>query len=158
MQDAGAAALARFQSFLDENPELGMVWSADAGDTLIREMKRRFAATKRGREVKPLTTFATWCASQPDQSNLLPEDHAVHRWASSVGLPEYYVWLAWCWFREQYGKRGPNAGKKYRDWLATFDDSVRRRYGKLWYLGPGNEFRLTTEGQLMARRFPEDER
>ena len=49
-----AAALAKFEAFLDENPDIGTAWAQDAGDTLIRAMKARYAATKRGREVQPL--------------------------------------------------------------------------------------------------------
>lgn len=156
--DAGAEALAKLQAFLDATPELGLVWAQDAGDTVVRELKRRFAATKRGRETQPLRTFSAWCAAQPDPDNLLPEDHAVFRWAASVGLPDYFVFLAWCWFREQYGARGTGKAKRYRDWLATFDDSVRRRYGKLWYVGPDGQFKLTTEGQILARQFPDEGR
>lgn len=152
------AALQTFGAFLDEHPEIGTAWAMDAGDTLIREMKKRYARTKRGRETQPLRTFSAWCEAQPDKDNLLPEDHPVFRWADSVGLPDYFVFLAWCWFREHYGKGGSNSQKKYRDWLATFDDSVRRRYGKLWYVGPDGQFKLTTEGQIMARQYPEDER
>lgn len=157
-EPAAADALAKFEAFLDATPELGVVWAQDKGDTLACVMKRRFAATKRGRETQPLRTFAAWCAAQPDQSNLLPADHAVFRWAESIELPEYFVWLAWCWFREYYGQKGANSNKKYRDWLATFDDSVRRRYGKLWCVGPDGKFKLTTEGQIMARQFPDEDR
>lgn len=96
--EAGAAAFAKFQAFLDETPELGQVWAQDAGDTLIRAMKKRFAATKRGREQQPLRTFSKWVEAQPNPLDVLPDDHAVFRWADSVGLPEYYVFLGWCWF------------------------------------------------------------
>lgn len=156
-EPAAAEALAKFEAFLDQNKDLGIVWAQDAGDTLIRAMKKRFAATKRGRDAQPLRTFSAWCAAQPDQSNLLPEDHPVFRWADSVGLPDYFVFLAWCWLREQYGPRGPGAKKLYRDWLAVFDDSVRRRYGKLWCVGPDGQFKLTTEGLIMSRRYPDDQ-
>lgn len=159
MQDAGAAALVKFQTFLDETPELGVVWAADAGDTLIREMKRRFAATKRGREVKPQTTFAAWCASQPDPANLLPGDHPVNRWADSVGLPEYFVYLGWMWFVREYGPRGPGAAKRQRDWLQHFDNSVRKRWGRLWYAAPGGEgFRLSADGEILSRQYPDEAR
>ena len=154
--DAGAEALAKLQAFLDATPELGLVWAQDAGDTVVRELKRRFAATKRGRETQPLRTFAAWCAAQPDPDNLLPEDHAVFRWASSMGLPEYYLFLAWKWFLRKY-TQGNGKTKKYRDWLAVFDESVRERYGRLWYLD-GDTYKLTADGQILARQFPDDER
>lgn len=96
--EAGVEAFAKLQRFLDETPELGQVWAQDAGDTVMRELKRRFAATKRGRETQPLRSFGAWCAAQPDPANLLPEDHPVFRWAASVGLSEYMVYLGWCWF------------------------------------------------------------
>ena len=31
-----AAALAKFEAFLDENPDIGTAWAQDAGDTLVR--------------------------------------------------------------------------------------------------------------------------
>jgi hypothetical protein len=156
-QIAADVALVKFRAFLDQNPEIGLAWVQDRGDTLMREMRSRYAATKRGREQQPLRTFSAWCAAQPDQDNLLPEDHAVFRWADSVGLPEYYVFLAWCWFRRAYGPEGRSSAKKYRDWLAVFDDSVRNRWANLWY-PHGNGFRLSADGEILAREFPESER
>ena len=156
-EPAAAEALAKFEAFLDATPELGVVWAQDAGDTLLRAMKKRFAATKRGRETQPLRTFAAWCAAQPDPSNLLPEDHPVFRWAESVGLPEYYVFLGWCWFRREYGAGGRGRDKKYRDWLAVFDDSIRKRWGRLWY-PHGDGFKLSADGEILAREYPNEER
>lgn len=153
-----AAALAKFEAFLDATPEIGTAWAQDRGDTLIRAMKARYAATKRGREVQPLRTFAAWCAAQPDPDKLIPEEHAVFRWADTEGLPEYFLYLAWVWFKATYTK-GSSKGKKYRDWPAVFYDSVTRRYAKLWFFdGSTNTFKLTTEGQLLARRFPDEDR
>ena len=156
-----AAALAKFEAFLDAAPEIGTAWAQDRGDTLIRAMKARYAATKRGREVQPLRTFAAWLESQPDQSAVLPEDHAVFRWADSVGLPEYFVYLAWCWFKREYGKAGAGARKTQRDWLAHFDNSVRKRWGRLWYLSNGmggQPFQLTADGMILAKQFPDEDR
>lgn len=153
---AAAEALASFTAFLDATPAIGFLWAQDRGDTLVRAMKARYAATKRGREVQPLRTFSSWCAAQPDRANLLPNDHPVNRWAASVGLSDYFIDLAWHWFCQQYGAGGRNASNKYRDWLATFDDSVRRRYGKLWYVGADGKFNLTTEGLILAKQFPDE--
>lgn len=156
-----AAALAKFEAFLDATPEIGTAWAQDRGDTLIRAMKARYAATKRGREVQPLRTFAAWCAAQPDQSNLLPEDHPVFRWAASVALPEYFVYLGWMWFVREYGANGSGKAKKQRDWLQHFDGSVRKRWGRLWYLSNGmggQPFQLTADGMILAKQFPDGDR
>lgn len=156
-----ATALAKFEKYLDENPDIGTAWAQDAGDTLVRAMKKRFAATKRGREAQPLRTFAAWCAAQPDQSNLLPEDHPVFRWAASVALPEYFVFLGWMWFVREYGPNGSGKAKKQRDWLQHFDGSVRKRWGKLWYLSNGmggQPFQLTADGMILAKQFPDEDR
>lgn len=150
-------AFAQFQQFLDATPALGQVWAQDAGDTMIRTLKARYAATKRGRETQPLRTFAAWCAAQPDQSNLLPEEHPVFRWAASVSLPEYFVFLAWQWFVREYGKGGQGSRKTQRDWLAHFDNSVRKRWGKLWYFGD-NGFKLSADGVILAKQFPDEDR
>lgn len=156
-----AAALAKFEKYLDENPDIGTVWAQDRGDTLIRAMKARYAATKRGREVQPLRTFAAWCAAQPDPANLLPEDHPVFRWAASVELPEYFLFLAWQWFVREYGKGGSGARKTQRDWLAHYDNSVRKRWGRLWYPSNGmggQAFQLTADGMILAKQFPDEDR
>lgn len=150
-----AAALAKFEAFLDQNPDIGTAWAQDAGDTLIRAMKKRFAATKRGREQQPLRTFAKWVEVQPNPLDVLPEDHAVFRWADSVGLPEYYVFLGWCWFRREYGPNGRGRDKKYRDWLSVFDDSIRKRWGRLWY-PHGDGFKLSADGEILSREFPDE--
>lgn len=152
-----AAALAKFEAFLDENPDIGTAWAQDAGDTMIRAMKKRFSATKRGREQQPLRTFAKWVEAQPNPLDVLPEDHAVFRWADSVGLPEYYVFLGWCWFRREYGPKGRGRDKKYRDWLAVFDDSIRKRWGRLWILH-GDGFKLSADGEILSREFPDEAR
>ncbi len=156
-EPAAAEALAKFEAFLDENPDIGTAWAQDAGDTLVRAMKKRFAAKKRGRETQPLCTFAAWCAAQPDQSNLLPWSHPVHRWAESIGLPEYFIYLGWKWFLREYGKGGQGAQKTQRDWLAHFDNSVRKRWGKLWW-PDGNGFKLSADGMILAKQFPDEDR
>lgn len=156
-EPAAAEALAKFEAFLDENPDIGTAWAQDAGDMLIRAMKKRFAAPKRGREQQPLRTFAKWVEVQPNPLDVLPEDHAVFRWADSVGLPEYYVFLGWCWFRREYGPNGRGRDKKYRDWLAVFDDSIRKRWGRLWY-AHGDGFKLSADGEILSREFPDEAR
>lgn len=152
-----AAALAKFEAFLDENPDIGTAWAQDAGDTLIRAMKKRFAATKRGREQQPLRTFAKWVEVQPNPLDVLPEDHAVFRWADSVGLPEYYVFLGWCWFRRKYGPGGASENDKYRDWLRHFKTTVQERWGRLWY-PHGDGFKLSADGEILSREFPDEAR
>jgi len=156
-EPAAAEALAKFEAFLDENPDIGTAWAQDRGDTLIRAMKARYAATKRGREVQPLRTFAAWCAAQPDPANLLPESHPVNRWAEAVGLPDYFVDLAWFWFCRKYGKGGSSAKKTYRNWLAVFDESVRERWAKLWWID-GQTFKLSADGLILAKQFPDEDR
>ena len=156
-EPAAAEALAKFEAFLDENPDIGTAWAQDAGDTLVRAMKKRFAATKRGREAQPLRTLAKWIEAQPNPAQVLPEDHAVFRWADSVGLPEYFVYLGWKWFVREYGPRGSGKDKKQRDWLAHFDNSVRKRWGKLWW-PDGNGFKLSADGMILAKQFPDEDR
>lgn len=151
------AALRTFREFLDAHPEMGLAWAQDRGDTLMREMRSRYAATKRGRGQQPLRTFSKWVEAQPNPLDVLPEDHAVFRWADSVGLPEYYVFLGWCWFRREYGTGGRGRDKKYRDWLAVFDDSIRKRWGRLWY-AHGDGFKLSADGEILSREFPDEAR
>lgn len=43
-EPAAAEALANFEAFLDATPELGVVLAQDKGDTLLRAMKKHFAA------------------------------------------------------------------------------------------------------------------
>ncbi len=156
-EPAAAEALAKFEAFLDENPDIGTAWAQDAGDTLVRAMKKRFAATKRGREAQPLRTFAAWCAAQPDQNDLIPKGHPVFVWADSVGMDDYFVYLAWCWFKQQFGKGGVRSQTKKIDWLKHFDNSVRSRWAKLWWLD-GQTFKLSADGLILAKQFPDEAR
>jgi len=152
-----AAALAKFEAFLDQNPDIGTAWAQDRGDTLIRAMKARYAATKRGREVQPLRTFAKWIEAQPDPSNLIPKNHPVFAWADSVGMDDYFVYLAWCWFKHQFGQGGPRSRTTKKDWLAHFDNSVRNRWAKLWWVD-GETFKLSADGLILAKQFPDEDR
>lgn len=155
-QDA-EAALRTFREFLDAHPEMGLAWAQDRGDTLMREMRSRYAATKRGRGQQPLRTFAKWVEAQPNPLDVLPDDHAVFRWADSVGLPEYYVYLGWCWFRRKYGPGGASENDKYSDWLRHFRTTVQGRWGRLWY-PHGDGFKLSADGEILAREYPNEER
>lgn len=152
---AAEAALRAFCEYLDAHPEIGLAWAMDKGDTLACEMKARFAPTARGRKTKPLRTFTVWADAQPDQDSLLPFDHPVFRWAETVGLPRYFVLLGWRWFEREF-TTGKGKDKKQRDWLQHFDNSVRKRWGRLWYLD-GNQFRLTADGQILAIEYPNED-
>lgn len=62
-EPAAAEALANFEAFLDATPELGVVLAQDKGDTLLRAMKKRFAATKRIRTRQCFAATAYHCTA-----------------------------------------------------------------------------------------------
>jgi hypothetical protein len=79
------------------------------------------------------------------KAKLIPEDHAVVKYAEQVGIPPEFLHLAWQKFKTRYTS-GDNAQKKYIDWPAVFDNAVRDNWMKVWFIEAGI-YKLTTVGQ-----------
>lgn len=79
------------------------------------------------------------------KEKLIPEDHAVLRYAQQVGIPNDFLHLAWDKFKSRYTS-GDSAQKKYIDWPAVFDNAVRDNWMKVWFIEAGI-YKLTTVGQ-----------
>jgi hypothetical protein len=83
----------------------------------------------------------------------IPPDDAVFAYADEVGIPHDFLRLAWLEFRHQHTQ--PNA-KRYKDWRAHFRNSVRKNWGRLWWIDPAsNTYQLTTVGQQAQRAHTE---
>lgn len=79
------------------------------------------------------------------KEKLIPESHAVLKYAEQAGIPENFLHLAWQKFKARYTS-GDSAQKKYIDWPAVFDNAVRDNWMKVWFI-EGGIYKLTTAGQ-----------
>lgn len=74
----------------------------------------------------------------------IPEDDAVFVYAEDTGIPQDFLRLQWCEFKDRYTL--PNA-KRYKAWPIVFGKSVRGNWFRLWYLDGNGKYTLTTQGQ-----------
>lgn len=111
------------------------------------------AADKPKRERKPAVTLQTWLETvQANGEQAIPADDPIFADAEKIGLPVDYLRICWMEFRDRY-RDGDRKAKRYADWRATFRNTVRDNWFKLWAINADGECFLTTQGTLAMRRF-----
>lgn len=112
---------------------------AEARTTLSADGKKR---------KHPLITFDTFVERKKAAGEkLIAEDDPIFAWTERAGIPDEWLHLAWI----EFGHRYRGNAKRYADWPATFRNSIRSNWYRLWRLSDSGQYLLTTEGE-MARR------
>lgn len=100
-----------------------------------------------GRKKSEQTTLATYLATCREAGvKPLPKDHAIRRWAEDAGIGEEMLQVAWVSFRERYTEETQYLAKRYKDWPATFANSVKDRWFSLWFTNDVGEVQWTSTG------------
>jgi hypothetical protein len=73
----------------------------------------------------------------------IPADDPVYAYADRVGISTEILALHWAEFKLRRGE----STKRQADWRATFRNSVRDNWYRIWYIGPGQPAHLTTTGR-----------
>jgi hypothetical protein len=117
---------------------------------LAREEKKREELTTgpasrraglKGKSAVAFKAYVEQCKAEGVKP--VPEDDAVFQYAADAGIPDEFLRLQWCEFRDRY--QLPDA-KRYRDWRSVFRKSVRGNWFRLWYAAEDG-YQLTTQGQ-----------
>lgn len=101
-------------------------------------------ATKPKREDCTLATFLATCRSQKVKP--VPDDHAIRTWATDAGITDEMLQIAWVAFKERYTEDPQYRGKKYKDWAATFANSVKDSWFGLWFVSEENGVQWSSKG------------
>lgn len=96
------------------------------------------------REEITLATYLANCKEQ--QVKAVPDDHAIRAWAADAGITDEMLQIAWVAFRERYAEDPQYRGKKYKDWPATFANSVKDSWFGLWHVSPENGVQWSSKG------------
>lgn len=107
---------------------------------------------KRSGGAVELKTFLDTCKTNGKKP--IPEDDPVFEYSESVGIPGEWLHLCWREFIERYRDKP----KRYKDWRQVFRNAVRANWFRLWYVNPGGEMTLTTQGVLAQKRHDETRR
>ena len=100
-----------------------------------------------GRKKSEQTTLATYLSTCREAGvKPLPKDHAIRRWAEDAGIGEEMLQVAWVSFRERYTEETQYLAKRYKDWPATFANSVKDRWFSLWFTNDVGEVQWTSTG------------
>ena len=84
----------------------------------------------------------------------LPGKSSIFEWASTVGIPESYIYIAWYGFCEQFYD---DDEKFYSRWLMAFGKYVKNDYLQYWRVNyETKEYYLTTAG-LAAQKIMESQ-
>jgi hypothetical protein len=99
------------------------------------------------RTARELITLATYLANCREQHvKAVPDDHAIRAWAADAGITEEMLQIAWVAFKERYTEDPQYRGKKYKDWAATFANSVKDSWFGLWHVSPENGVQWSSKG------------
>jgi hypothetical protein len=102
------------------------------------------ARTKR--EKKHETTLAERQAvCEAEGVPVIPSDGAALRYATSAGIPDDFIALAWGAFVTKYTEDQPS--KRYADWTQVFANAIKGNWLKLWRFDEKSaQYVLTTVG------------
>lgn len=101
-------------------------------------------APKGGRAAISFQTFMDECRASGQ--NAIIGYEPVWKYAEKVGLPSQFIELCWLEFKRRYRAGGSKAGKRYKDWRATFRNCVEDNWFGLWAARGEKEYVLTTAG------------
>lgn len=83
----------------------------------------------------------------------LPTDDPTRKYAEKVGITDEMLRLAFLKFQDRHA----DGKKRYTDWRATFRNSVKERWFKLWYHDQGTgQIHLTNDGLIAMQQFRGD--
>lgn len=101
-------------------------------------------AKRTARELITLATYLANCREQ--QVKAVPDDHAIRAWAADASITDEMLQIAWVAFKERYTEDPQYRGKKYKDWAATFANSVKDSWFGLWHVSPENGVQWSSKG------------
>lgn len=87
-----------------------------------------------------LPTFLANCKTEGCKP--IPANSPVIAYAKSAGIPDDFLRLQWCEFKDRYA----DGSKRYKDWRAVFGKSVRGNWFRLWFAEADGTYKLTTTG------------
>jgi len=107
--------------------------------------------TKKARPTIALATFLENCRSSGEQP--IPDGDPVFDYAAKVGIPTDILLLHWQEFKARYCEVG---AKEQKDWRASYRNSVRGNWYKLWRMANDGACALTTVGEQARRAHAKD--
>jgi len=97
---------------------------------------------------KTLTTYLAECKAQGVKP--IPDGHPIRKYMTDAGICDDMAQIAWLRFREEH-TTGTRQNVLYKDWPATFANSVKSRWYKLWFIQGKEPAQWTSDG-LQAKR------
>ena len=120
----------------------------DKEEKETREASRSSSKAKKEDRTNTLKTFLDGCKANGVKP--IPDDHPIRQYMADSGISEEMAQIAWLRFREEHTV-GARKSKRYTDWPATFANSVKDRWYRLWFVKAEGEAEWTSEG-LQAKR------
>ena len=117
-------------------------------DKDTEERETREASRSTSDRTKTLKTYLAECKEQGVKP--IPDDHFIRSYMADAGISDDMAQVAWLRFREEH-LSGTRKAKRYIDWPATFANSVKDRWYRLWTCQAEGEAQWTSEGN-QARR------
>ena len=112
------------------------------------ERETREVSRSRPDRSKTLTTYIADCKAQGVKP--IPDGHSIRAFMADSGISDDMAQIAWIRFREEH-LTGARKAKRYVDWPATFANSVKDRWYRLWTVPAEGDAQWTSEGH-QARR------
>lgn len=101
-------------------------------------------AKRSKREESTLANFLATCREQHVKP--VPDDHAIRTWAADAGITEEMLQIAWVAFKERYTEDPKYRAKRYKDWAATFANSVKDSWFGLWFASEAGGVQWSSKG------------
>lgn len=120
----------------------------DKEERETREGSRSVSGGKKQDRTITLKTYLEDCKARGEKP--IPDDHFIRKFMADSGITDEMAQVAWLCFKDDHTIGGRKA-KRYIDWPATFANSVKSRWYKLWFTEAEGEAKWSSEG-LQAKR------
>lgn len=120
----------------------------DKEEKETREGSRSVSGGKKQDRTITLKTYLDDCKARGEKP--IPDDHFIRKFMVDSGITDEMAQVAWLCFKDDH-TIGARKAKRYIDWPATFANSVKSRWYRLWFTEAEGEAKWSSEG-LQAKR------
>lgn len=144
------------KAFVSQNDNQNQTPSPDQNSTLIGDSTESIAPAsekpKAKRKKDDGITFSEYLDKLGEGAQFINADDTIYEWCENAGIDLLWLQLHYQEFKESH-TTGSRSGARYKDWKATFRNSVKKPWYELWAFGRDGGAFLTNKGKAAMNVF-----
>lgn len=131
------------EPFLNQEQKQEQEQEQDSSSLRSEEAAPKARSPRPKKEECTLGTYLVTCKAEGRKP--LPANHSIRDYCRDAGIPEEMLQIGWIVFRDDY-TTGEKKSKRQKDWPATFANSVKGRWYRLWFTNTDGAAEWTSNG------------